>query len=211
MEATASKPEHPLNPRMQVEPTPRKVASRKQQRKVALFVFLPPAILAGSLIANGARQASVRANATALATKALQQAVKDVPFEVRLPAELPQNAVLVRTFLDKPDSDQGFQAYQLNTWYRTIGQPAAGGGRTIHVWQSNDKFLFRKTEDPTNQPGETVKINGQEWKRVTDDRVQAEIVTTYSKRFDDGIIMTVDSKDEQLIEETITAIDIVPV
>ena len=178
---------------------------------VTWLVFLPPAILALSLIANGANQARERGNATELAKSALVKAVKDVPFEVRLPQNLPFAAPLVRTFLDAPDSDQGFQAFQLNTWYTTPGKPELGGGKTLHVWQSNDKFLARKLRDPLALKGVSVPLSGEVWHRVIDDRVPQRFVTTYSKRFDDGTTMTVDGEDPKMVEEVIKALKIMPV
>jgi hypothetical protein len=178
---------------------------------VTWLVFLPPAILALSLIANGANQARERGNSTALARKALVKAVKDVPFEVRLPRNLPFAAPLVRTFLDSPDSDQGFQAFQLNTWYTTPGRPELGGGKTLHVWQSNDKFLARKLRDPLALKGVSIPLAGEVWHRVIDDRVSQRFVTTYSKRFDDGTTMTVDGEDPKMVEEVIKALQIEPV
>ena len=175
------------------------------------LVFLPPAVLALSLIANGANQANERGNATSLAKKALAKAVKDVPFEVRLPKNLPFSAPLVRTFLDAPDSDQGFQAFQLNTWYTTPGLPEQGGGKTLHVWQSNDKFLARKLRDPLALKGKSIPLAGEVWHRVIDDRVSQRYVTTYSKRFDDGTTMTVDGEDPKMVEEVIKALKIEPV
>jgi hypothetical protein len=178
---------------------------------VTWLVFLPPAVLALSLIANGANQANERGNATSLAKKALAKAVKDVPFEVRLPKNLPFSAPLVRTFLDAPDSDQGFQAFQLNTWYTTPGLPEQGGGKTLHVWQSNDKFLARKLRDPLALKGKSIPLAGEVWHRVIDDRVSQRYVTTYSKRFDDGTTMTVDGEDPKMVEEVIKALKIEPV
>jgi hypothetical protein len=178
---------------------------------VTWLVFLPPAILALSLIANGANQAQERGDSTTLARKALVKAVKDVPFEVRLPKNLPFAAPLVRTFLDSPDSDQGFQAFQLNTWYTTPGRPELGGGKTLHVWQSNDKFLARKLRDPLALKGVSIPLAGEVWHRVIDDRVAQRYVTTYSKRFDDGTTMTVDGEDPKMVEEVIKALQIEPV
>jgi hypothetical protein len=190
---------------------PRSKVPRWRGIPVTWLIFLPPAILALSLIANGANQANERGNATALAKKALAKAVKDVPFEVRLPKNLPFDAPLVRTFLDAPDSDQGFQAFQLNTWYTTPGLPEQGGGKTLHVWQSNDKFLARKLRDPLALKGESIPLEGEVWHRVIDDRVSQRYVTTYSKRFDDGTTMTVDGEDPKMVEEVIKALKIEPV
>ena len=171
---------------------------RAKQRRAILWVFLPPAILALTLIANGAMQARDRSTAQAVAEKALSKALAKMPFPARLPDHLPDGARMVRVFLDEPDSDQGFQAYQLNVWYRTEGDPDHGGGRTVHVWQSNDKFLARKLQDPTTLTGTSETINGETWHRVTDARVTEHVVSTYSRRYDDGITMTVDSKDRSL-------------
>ena len=179
---------------------------RPKKNRVGLLVFLPPAILAGSLIANGAVQASRRGDATVQAERALKLASAKVPFHIRLPNTLPDNAKMVRVVLDEPDSNQGFQAYQLNVWYRTPGTTAEGGGRTVHVWQSNDKFLARRLQDPLQMVGTPISIANQTWHQVTDDRVAQHIVTTYSKRFDDGITMTVDSKQTDMATAAIRAL-----
>jgi hypothetical protein len=204
MSGSSSSPEAPVK-------LPRSRVPKWKGIPVTWLVFLPPAILALSLIANGANQARERGNSTALARKALVKAVKDVPFEVRLPKNLPFAAPLVRTFLDSPDSDQGFQAFQLNTWYTTPGRPELGGGKTLHVWQSNDKFLARKLRDPLALKGVSIPLAGEVWHRVIDDRVAQRYVTTYSKRFDDGTTMTVDGEDPKMVEEVIKALQIEPV
>lgn len=187
----------------QATSTPEQVAApkgwnRTPQRRTVLWVFLPPALLALTLIANGAMQARDRSNAQAVAEKALTKALERMPFPARLPDRLPDGARMVRVFLDEPDSEQGFQAYQLNVWYRTEGDLDHGGGRTVHIWQSNDKFLARKLQDPTAMTGVAETIDGETWHRVTDARVTQHIVSTYSRRYDDGITITVDSKDRAL-------------
>jgi hypothetical protein len=190
---------------------PQKSANRQAPpKRIALYVFLGPALLALSLIANGAWQARSRGNATVVAQKALARAIKKVPFEVRLPKTLPGNAVLVRVFLDEPDSDQGFQAYQLNVWYRTLDATVEGGGEAIHLWQTNDKFLARRLRDPVQWKGEPTTIGGEPWRKVTDNRVELQVVRTFSRRFDDGITMTVDSKDEGLARDVVSELAIVP-
>ena len=183
---------------------------KKPRRHIGIYVFLPPAILALSLIANGAWQSTSRGNATVVAQKALARAIKRVPFEVRLPTSLPGNSVMVRVFLDEPDSGQGFQAYQLNVWYRTLDATIQGGGESMHVWQTNDKFLARRLRDPMQLKGIPLTIAGQPWRQVTDDRVESQVVTTFSHRFDDGITMTVDSKDPDLARQIIEKLNIVP-
>ncbi len=184
---------------------------KKPRRHIGIYVFLPPAILALSLIANGAMQSRSRGNATEVAQKALAKAIKRVPFQVRLPTTLPGNSVMVRVFLDEPDSDQGFQAYQLNVWYRTLDATITGGGESMHVWQTNDKFLARRLADPMQLKGIPLTIGGQSWRQVTDDRVPSQVVTTFSHRFDNGITMTVDSKNPDLAKQIIEKLDVVPV
>ena len=181
---------------------------RPKKNRIGLVVFLPPALLAGSLIVNGAVQSSRRGDATVQAERALRLASAKVPFQIRLPKTLPGDARMVRVVLDEPDSDQGFQAYQLNVWYRTPGTTAEGGGRTVHVWQSNDKFLARRLQDPLQMVGTPVSIANQTWHQVTDARVTQHIVTTFSKRFDDGITMTVDSKQTDMATAAIRALTI---
>ena len=195
-----------FGPTRHVEP-----AAQRPRRSIAFYVFLPPALLALSLIVNGAWQARARGNATVVAQKALTRAVKRVPFEVRLPKRLPGNAVMVRTFLDEPDSNQGFQAYQLNVWYRTINATIDGGGESIHVWQTNDKFLARRLQDPVQLKGIPITIGGEPWRQVTDDRVPNRVVTTYSRRYDNGITMTVDSRDPDLAQQVIEQLALVTV
>jgi hypothetical protein len=192
-------------PGVQPEEITPAIGKRKKNR-FGLLVFLPPALLAGSLIVNGAVQASQRGDATVQAERALKIASRKVPFAIRLPETLPDNARMVRVVLDEPDSDQGFQAYQLNVWYRTPGTAAEGGGRSVHVWQSNDKFLARRLQDPLQMVGKPVTIANQTWHQVTDDRVTQHVVTTFSKRYDDGITMTVDSKQTDMARAAIRAL-----
>ncbi len=191
------------------EPRPRPPSATKPKlssRRVGALLIAPPAILALSLIANGAKQSHDRGNATVVAQKALRKAFDKVPFKVRLPKPVPDNARMVRVYLDEPDSDRGFQAFQLNVWYTTPGLKDQGGGQTIHVWQSNDKFLSRRLRDPLQMVGAPVAINGETWHRVIDDRVPTQVVTTFSMRFDDGITMTVDAKDPNLATRAVEAL-----
>ena len=155
------------------------------------------------MIANGAKQSRDRGNATVVAQKALSKAFDKVPFKVRLPQPVPDDARMVRVYLDEPDSDRGFQAFQLNVWYTTPGLKDEGGGQTIHVWQSNDKFLNRRLRDPLQLVGTPVVIKGETWHQVVDDRVPNQVVSTLSKRFDDGITMTVDAKDAALARRAV--------
>lgn len=182
----------------------------ERKPSVARWVFIAPALLALTLIGNGAWQASHRGSATKVAHKALVKAFDEVPFKVRLPATVPDAAEMVRVYLDEPDSEQGFQAYQLNVWYRTTGPIESGGGRSFHIWQSNDKFLARRLADPLAIVGVPETIAGQEWHRVTDDRVRGHVVTTFSRRFNDGITMTVDSSDPALARRAIETMAIAP-
>jgi hypothetical protein len=198
-------PQNPVTPVAPVAPTG-KSKRPLTPRKIGAMLIAPPAILALSLIANGAKQSRDRGNATVMAERALAKAFDKVPFKVRLPKPVPANAKIVRVFLDEPDSDRGFQAFQLNAWYTTGGLKAEGGGQTIHVWQSNDKFLSRRLRDPLQMVGEPVTIKGETWHKVVDDRVKTQIVTTFSKRFDDGITMTVDAKDPNLAKSAVEAL-----
>lgn len=175
------------------------------RRRAGWFVFAFPAILALSLIANGARQASERGDVAVKAKRDLTEAFAAIPFKIRLPKTLPATVPLVRVVLDKPDSKQGFQAYQLNTWYTTR---STGGtaGESVHVWQTNDKFLARRLRDPLQLVGVEETIGGETWRRVVDDRVPGRVVTTFSKRYDDGITMTVDSSTPDLARTAISGL-----
>lgn len=175
------------------------------RRRAGIIVFAFPAILALSLIANGARQASVRGDASVKAGRDLTQALADIPFKIRLPVVLPESAPMVRVVLDKPDSKQGFQAFQLNVWY-TVRGSSPDAGKSVHVWQTNDKFLARRLRDPLQLVGVEERIGGETWRRVVDDRVPGRKVTTFSKRFDDGITMTVDSPKPELARAAIATI-----
>ncbi len=183
--------------------TPASPKPKPSSRRVGALLIAPPAILALSLIANGAKQSRDRGNATVVAQKALSKAFDKVPFKVRLPQPVPEGARMVRVYLDEPDSDRGFQAFQLNVWYTTPGLKDEGGGQTIHVWQSNDKFLNRRLRDPLQLVGTPVVIKGETWHQVVDDRVPNQVVSTLSKRFDDGITMTVDAKDAALARRAV--------
>lgn len=184
---------------------PEKPLWAKVRRRAGIIVFAFPAILALSLIVNGARQASVRGDASVKAERDLREAFTDIPFKIRLPKVLPENAPMVRAVLDKPDSKQGFQAYQLNVWY-TVRGSSPDSGKSVHVWQTNDKFLARRLRDPLQLVGTEEMIGGETWRRVVDDRVPGRLVTTFSKRFDDGITMTVDSPNPELARAAIATI-----
>ena len=176
-------------------------------RKFAgFFAFLPPALLALGLVVNGAVRASNRHGneATSIASAQLKKDLATVPFTVRLPKVLPANAPLIRVFLDKPDYSKGYQAFALNTWY-SVGDPT-GPGRVIHVWQTNDNFLARSLQDPTQRKGAEEHVAGGAWNRVVDRRVRGHAVTVFSRRFDDGITMTVDAQDPADIRATIGAL-----
>ncbi len=186
-------------------------ADQHKSRRVAKWVLIAPALLALSLIANGAWQASHRGNAKSNAEAALAEAYAKAPFTIRLPTTSPQQSKMVRVFFDEPDSKQGFQAYKLNVWYRTPGLESNRGGRSVHVWQSNDKFLARRLQDPLAVVGEPEIIDGATWHRVIDDRVVTQVVTTFSRRYDDGVTMTVDSKDPDLARQAIAKLSSAPV
>lgn len=203
--ATVGSPIPPTSPDVSKSSGTQTTPGHKPIRRIGLFLLIPPAILALSLIANGARQASQRGSATDQAQIALQKALKKIPFVARLPKDLPSDARMVRVVLDEPDSDQGFQAYQLNVWYRTKtsnNEPDA----EVHVWQSNDKFLARRLQDPMQMVGKPVVIGDQVWHEVTDDRVTGRVVKTFSFRYDNGVTMTVDSKQAELAMAAITSL-----
>ncbi len=191
-------------------PTPQPAKSERPiwghlRRRAGWIVFAFPAFLALSLIVNGARQASVRGDASVKAQRDLREAFTDIPFKIRLPKVLPENAPMVRVVLDKPDSKQGFQAYQLNVWY-TVRGSSPDAGKSVHVWQTNDKFLARRLRDPLQLVGVEETIGGETWRRVVDDRVPGRTVTTFSKRFDDGITMTIDSPKPELARAAIASV-----
>lgn len=205
-EGIAAQPTNPMQQTNGLPGTkPEKPLWAKVRRRAGIIVFAFPAILALSLIVNGARQASVRGDASVKAERDLREAFADIPFKIRLPKVLPENAALVRAVLDKPDSKQGFQAYQLNVWY-TVRGSSPDSGKSVHVWQTNDKFLARRLRDPLQLVGTEEMIGGETWRRVVDDRVPGRLVTTFSKRFDDGITMTVDSPKPELARAAIATI-----
>lgn len=197
------------NPAQSSGPVPQANPERpiwgRLRRRAGWIVFAFPAFLALSLIANGARQASQRGDASAKAQRDLREAFTDIPFKIRLPKTLPENAPMVRVVLDKPDSKQGFQAFQLNVWY-TVRGSSPDAGKSVHVWQTNDKFLARRLRDPLQLVGVEETIGGQTWRRVVDDRVPGRTVTTFSKRFDDGITMTIDSPKPELARAAIATV-----
>ncbi len=175
------------------------------RRRAGWVVFAFPAILALSLIANGARQASERGDASIKAKRDLTESFAAIPFKIRLPKTLPATVPMVRVVLDRPDSKQGFQAYQLNVWY-TVRGGGDKSGESVHVWQTNDKFLARRLRDPLQLVGVEENIGAQTWRRVVDDRVPGRVVTTFSKRFDDGITMTIDSSTPELARTAIAGL-----
>ena len=150
-EGIAAQPTNPMQQKNGLPGTkPEKPLWAKVRRRAGIIVFAFPAILALSLIVNGARQASVRGDASVKAERDLREAFTDIPFKIRLPKVLPENAPMVRAVLDKPDSKQGFQAYQLNVWY-TVRGSSPDSGKSVHVWQTNDKFLARRLRDPLDR------------------------------------------------------------
>lgn len=196
---------------MPFQATSHRPATVRLQPKVGLLFFAIPALTALLAVAYGTYRASNRSGneANAVAERALTFAVKTVPFTVRLPAALPNDAQLVRVFLDKPDEKRGLQVYTLNTWYTAPLPDRDGGGRTIHVWQTNDPFLARSIDDPTQRPGVAETVAGRVWNRVLDDRVKGREVITYSARFDDDITIAVDGEDAAEVRATIEALQTV--
>jgi hypothetical protein len=176
------------------------------RRRAGWLVFAFPAILALTLIANGARQAGERGSATDRADVALKEAFRDIPFKVRLPQAVPLGAPMVRVILDKPDSKQGFQAFQLTVWYTTKSTNKKSRAETIQVWQTNDKYLARRLRDPLQLVGEEEIIAGQSWRRVVDTEVPLYKTTTFSKRYDDGITLTVGSEDPELARQAVATL-----
>lgn len=185
--------------------------TRSGRARTGLYVFLAPALLTVALIGVSLWNARDRSGneATRLATVDLQEALLTVPFAPRLPQTLPGNARLVRAFLDEPDSDQGFQAYQLSAWYRSSQRSGRADGVSVHLWQTNDNFLARELRDPTKLGGAKETVAGQRWNRVVDNRVRHHSVTTFSRRFDDGITMTVSSPEADDARAAIVALRLV--
>lgn len=186
-------------------------ATVRLRKWAGVLVFALPAVSALAAIAYGTVRANNRTGneAVQIAERALDGAINAVPFSVRLPAVLPNDARLVRVFLDRPDEKRGLQVYTLNTWYTAPVKDRDGGGRTIHVWQTNDPFLARNIDDPTKRPGAAETVGGRVWNRVLDDRVKGHEVITYSARFDDDITMAIDGEDAAEVRATIEALEAV--
>ena len=174
------------------------------------LALLPAVVLAGGLVVSGVIRASSRHGNEAgpIAQSQLAKDLVSTPFTVRLPKVLPDDAKLIRVFLDKPDVNKGFQAYALNTWYSATDPK--GPGRVIHVWQTNDNFLARSLQDPTQRKGAEETVAGATWNRVIDRRVRGHAVTVFSRRFDDGVTMTVDAQDPADVRATIDTLAALP-
>lgn len=146
-------------------------------------------------------------DAQSLSSRALGEAMRDVPFTVRLPVRLPDDAKLVRVFLDKPDYKQGFQTYTLNTYYSVPGRGGTAG-HSVHVWQTNDPFLARSPGgDPTTR-GVPERIAGRTWTRVVDDRLRDHApVTAFSTRYADEVTVAIDATNPDDARATIRTLE----
>lgn len=191
---------------------PRSRATVHHSPWVGVIVFSMFAAFAATMIVPAVLRSQGRDGneAQELASKALATAIHDVPFLVTLPESLPGGAKLVRVFLDKPDYEQGFQVFTLNTYYAAPGEGTTAS-RSIHVWQTNDPFLARNPGgDPTTR-GVPETIAGRTWTRVVDNRLRDHApVTAFSTRYDGDLTIAVDAIDPDQARATIEALVDVP-
>lgn len=116
----------------------------------------------------------------------LAEAQAAAPYRIREPAFLPADTKLVLVTWVPPALDEGESAFSVDLWY---GLP---DGTRLHLWQTDAKYLAEAGKDPAAPTeGEPVNINGDNWRLV---RLEAERGTALSRRFADGITLSLDAR-----------------
>jgi hypothetical protein len=132
------------------------------------------------------------------AQQGLDDALRKVPFDVRLPETLPLGKRLVRTYLKEPDVDEG-TVFQMSTWYIRPGVDTMA----IQVWQTNEGYLKRRALDPTQRPGREVVVAERSWWRLDGAGQSREVGVSYSRREDDGVTVVVSGPNDREVADMI--------
>ncbi len=179
--------------------------SSTSRRWVGPLAIIPAVLAVAAMLIPGILQSVNRpANqATERAEAQLAAAVIDIPFVVRQPVFRVGGPVLVNAVHEQPRKrsvDAEVEDWhKLTTWWNVPGVTSSGGGQTIKVWQTNDTFIGREVrDDPTRFGGVVEVIDGAEWVRAIENRVNFGRLEVFSRRFDDGITMSIDATDPEL-------------
>ncbi len=180
----------------------RRVTKRTRLAGAAIFGVTAALTMVGVIVA--AMESRQRENPYIEAQQGLDAALRKVPFEVRLPEELPLGKRLVRTYLKEPGVDEG-TVFQLSTWYIRPGVDTMA----IQVWQTNEGYLKRRALDPTQLPGREVVVAEESWWRLDGTGQSREDGVSYSRREDDGVTVVVSGPSDGDVADMITRLHLV--
>lgn len=174
-------------------------------KRAGLLAFLLPAIISLAMVGQGVYRSGQRADVFTEARNDLAAGLAKLPFEARLPSQVPSGARLVRVIMDEPDEKRGPSIYAMDITYTVPGEgPEAG--KYIRVWQTNDVYLKKRLVDPTLDQGDAQTVAGQRWFKRDGQNEDRKPGVSYSRRFDDGITMVVSGPDESMVRATIAAL-----
>lgn len=162
-----------------------------------IFAVIALVTLGGILIA--AIEADRREDPFVEAQNSLDDALRTVPFDLRLPEALPVGTRLLRTYLKKPDVDEG-TVFQVSTWYLRPGVD----DMAVQVWQTNEGYLKRRALDPTEQPGREEVVSNESWWRLDGSLEAVAAGVSYSRREDDGVTVVVSGPGDGAVRDMIS-------
>lgn len=174
----------------------RRATRRNRLAGAAIFGVTAALTLLGVVIA--AVESRQRESPYLEAQQGLDDALRKVPFDVRLPETLPMGKRLVRTYLKEPDVDEG-TVFQMSTWYIRPGVDTMA----IQVWQTNEGYLKRRALDPTQRPGREVVVDERSWWRLDGAGQSREVGVSYSRREDDGVTVVVSGPNDREVADMI--------
>jgi hypothetical protein len=181
----------------QIRPQQIRVSPASRRAGAAIFAVIALATLAGIIVS--AVNASRRNDPYSEARQDLDDALRKVPFDLRLPSTLPAGERHLRTYLKEPGVDEG-TVFQLSTWYIRPGADTTA----TQIWQTNEGYLKRRALDPTQQDGREVVVNKQSWWRLDGSREERNIGVSYSRREDDGVTLVISGPSDAAVTDMIS-------
>jgi hypothetical protein len=181
-------------------------------KRTGLITCLVIASVVGVMIVSGLIRSNNRPDRFTASQQALDKALKNIPFIVRLPEPVPGGAKLVGVIVQEPDRKRGPSIYALETTYTVVNDKlddklsAGQAARYFKVWQTNDVYIRKTALDPLGQRLNPLKIGSVTWFRRTGESVERQAGVSYTTRYEDGITMVVSGPDEDLVLDAINAL-----